>query len=148
MSANLAQCTAPARTIPDSASILIRAQAFVDRKYTTRADARQQEMGLAYVEAERQDLAREIARFVLSEIAALPRDVELLDAADFDGLAIDKQPTGFTASILLGLVEGGGNWSPREFAASPSEAVAKCLKKHAAKVPTVPLAPVLAPPPY
>jgi hypothetical protein len=44
--------------------LLNRAQAFVDRKYVARSDARQKEMGLAYIEAERQDLAREIARFV------------------------------------------------------------------------------------
>jgi NAD(P)-dependent dehydrogenase (short-subunit alcohol dehydrogenase family) len=47
--------------------MLTRAQAFVDRKYVMRADERQKEMGLAYVEAERQDLAREIARFCESE---------------------------------------------------------------------------------
>lgn len=44
--------------------ILAKAQAFVDRKYVARADERQKSMGLAYVEAERQDLAREITRFV------------------------------------------------------------------------------------
>lgn len=48
--------------------LLDRAQAFVDRKYVARADERQKAMGLAYVEAERVDLAREIARFVVSEI--------------------------------------------------------------------------------
>lgn len=66
---------------------------------------------------------------------------ELLDAAEFDGLAIDKQPTGYTASI----VTGTSDWSPREFAASPSEAVEKCLRLHG-RVRVV--APVLAPPPY
>lgn len=49
-------------------AILIRAQVFVDRKYVARADARQREMGLAYVEAERTDLAKEIARFAQEEI--------------------------------------------------------------------------------
>ncbi|KRR21677.1 hypothetical protein [Bradyrhizobium retamae] len=44
-------------------ALLIQAQAFVDRKYVARADARQKAMGLAYVTAERQDLAREIVRF-------------------------------------------------------------------------------------
>jgi hypothetical protein len=69
----------------------------------------------------------------------------LLDAADFDGLAIDKQPTGFTASILAGT----SDWSDRVFASSASEAIEKCLKKHAAaKVPAAAVAPVLAPPPY
>jgi hypothetical protein len=62
----------------------------------------------------------------------------LLDAAEFDGLAIDKQPTGFTASILAGT----SDWSDRVWASSASEAVEKCLKKHA------PARTVLAPPPY
>ncbi len=48
--------------------ILTRAQAFVDQKYVARADDRQRAMGLAYVEAERCDLAREIARFAAGEI--------------------------------------------------------------------------------
>lgn len=48
--------------------LLTRAQAFVDRKYTARADERQRSMGLAYVEAERQDLAREIARFTQTTV--------------------------------------------------------------------------------
>jgi hypothetical protein len=46
--------------------LLVKAQAFIDRKYVARADDRQKSMGLAYVEAERQDLAREIVRFVRS----------------------------------------------------------------------------------
>lgn len=52
----------------DAFDILARAQAYVDRKYVMRADKRQKEMGLAYIEAERQDLAREIARFCVQEI--------------------------------------------------------------------------------
>lgn len=51
-----------------SVEIMRRAQAFVDRKYVTRADARQKAMGLAYIEAERVDLAKEITRFVISEL--------------------------------------------------------------------------------
>ncbi|MDX3966135.1 MAG: hypothetical protein QHD01_05985 [Bradyrhizobium sp.] len=47
---------------PDPGLLMI-AQAFVDRKYTMEADARQKSMGLAYVTAERTDLAREIAAF-------------------------------------------------------------------------------------
>ncbi|WP_445215924.1 hypothetical protein ACKWRH_26525 [Bradyrhizobium sp. Pa8] len=43
--------------------LLAVAQAFVDRTYTQQADARQKSMGLAYVTAERTDLAREIAAF-------------------------------------------------------------------------------------
>lgn len=50
-------------------SLLTRAQQMVDRKYVARADERQKSMGLAYVEAERQDLAREIVRFVEPYIA-------------------------------------------------------------------------------
>lgn len=51
-----------------AADILLRAQAYVDRKYVARADARQKAMGLAYVEAERVDLAREFARFAIDEL--------------------------------------------------------------------------------
>ena len=49
-------------------SLLKRAQAYVDRVYTSRADTRQMEMGLSYVTAERVDLAREFARFAEAEI--------------------------------------------------------------------------------
>ena len=48
--------------------ILGRAQAFVDRKYTVHSDERQKAMGLAYVTAERVDLARELANFAMSEV--------------------------------------------------------------------------------
>lgn len=54
------------RSNPGAETMVALAQAFVDRKYVARADARQKEMGLAYIEAERQDLAREIVRFVES----------------------------------------------------------------------------------
>lgn len=54
--------------------ILARAQALVDRKYVARADERQRDMGLAYVEAERQDLAREIASFAEDERTKLVAD--------------------------------------------------------------------------
>ena len=43
--------------------LLALAQAFVDRTYVQQADARQKSRGLAYVTAERTDLAREIAAF-------------------------------------------------------------------------------------
>lgn len=49
-------------------ALTARAQAFLDRKYVTRSDARQKAMGLGYIEAERQDLAREVARFCESEV--------------------------------------------------------------------------------
>lgn len=52
----------------NTTDILCRAQALVDRKYVARADDRQKAAGLAYVEAERVDLAREIARFAADEI--------------------------------------------------------------------------------
>jgi hypothetical protein len=55
----------------ESEVLLAKAQAFVDRKYVARADDRQRSMGLAYVEAERQDLAREIVRFVQNTRASL-----------------------------------------------------------------------------
>lgn len=48
-------------------TLLTRAQAFLDRKYVARADERQKSMGLAYVEAERQDLAREMVNFIKQE---------------------------------------------------------------------------------
>jgi hypothetical protein len=47
--------------------LLTRVQAFLDRKYVIQADARQRAMGLGYIEAERQDLAREITRFIEME---------------------------------------------------------------------------------
>lgn len=72
--------------------LLMIAQAFVDRKYTMQADARQKSMGLAYVTAERTDLAREIAAFTESqqnkriaeleaEIAAKDRRINALRSA-------------------------------------------------------------------
>lgn len=64
----------------------------------------------------------------------------LLDAAEFDGLAIDKQPTGYTASI----VTGTSDWSDRVWAPTPSEAVEKCLRLHGRVRVVAPL----APPPY
>lgn len=51
--------------------MLARAQYFVDCKYVARADDRQKSMGLAYVEAERQDLAREMVNFAMSYVAPL-----------------------------------------------------------------------------
>lgn len=51
--------------------LLALAQAFVDCTYVQQADARQKSMGLAYVTAERTDLAREIARFTAQQTAAL-----------------------------------------------------------------------------
>jgi hypothetical protein len=50
--------------------LLMQAQVFVDRKYVARADERQKAMGLAYVEAERQDLAKEIASFTDAAVHA------------------------------------------------------------------------------
>jgi hypothetical protein len=52
----------------DDTTLIERAQAYVDRKYVARADDRQRSMGLAYVEAEREDLAREFAKFAADEI--------------------------------------------------------------------------------
>jgi hypothetical protein len=52
-------------------ALLAQAQNFVDRKYVARADARQKSMGLAYMTAERTDLAREIANFAASIAADL-----------------------------------------------------------------------------
>lgn len=140
-----------ARTdLPTHEALLTRAQAFVDRKYVTRSDDRQKEMGLAYVEAERQDLAREIVRFVLAEIAALPRKMDLLDAALIEGLAVDKQPTGYTASIFLGLDGAVGKWTDRVFASTASEAIEKALVALGPRqeVQEAPAPVVLAPPPY
>lgn len=55
----------------DHDQMLARAQYFVDCKYVARADERQKSMGLAYVEAERQDLAREMVNFAMSYVAPL-----------------------------------------------------------------------------
>lgn len=58
--------------------LLALAQDFVDRKYVARADERQKSMGLAYVEAERADLAREMANFAriaATRAPALDREV-------------------------------------------------------------------------
>lgn len=55
----------------DKEALLAKAQYFVDCKYVARADERQKSMGLSYVEAERQDLAREIVNFTMSAIDAL-----------------------------------------------------------------------------
>lgn len=63
---------------------------------------------------------------------------DALDAAQIEGLALDKQPTGWVAS--LSLPPGHGNWSPLEFATTPSDAIRKALRLHG----PVPL----APPPY
>ncbi len=57
---------------PTREHILVMAQALVDRKYVARADERQKAMGLAYVEAERQDLAKTLASFaesILDEVS-------------------------------------------------------------------------------
>lgn len=54
---------------------LALAQAFVDRTYVQQSDTPQKSMGLAYVTAERTDLAREIATF--SERAQNARIAEL-----------------------------------------------------------------------
>jgi len=46
------------------------ADAFISRKYTAHADARQRAMGLSYVTAEKQDLVSEVA-VVLRQAHAL-----------------------------------------------------------------------------
>lgn len=48
----------------DDAQLLTEVKTWLRRKYVTRADARQREMGLSYVTAETKDLAKEIARFI------------------------------------------------------------------------------------
>lgn len=59
----------------DREALLAKAQHFVDCKYVARADARQKSMGLAYVEVERRDLAREIVNFTISAFSALTSQV-------------------------------------------------------------------------
>jgi len=66
-------------------ALLAQAQAFVDRKYVARADERQKSMGLAYVEVERQDLAREIVRFAAGLVAG----------TEAPALGAEKHPPGF-----------------------------------------------------
>lgn len=73
----------------------------------------------------------------------------MLDSFAPEGLAVDKQPTGYTASIFYGI----GDWSPRVFAGTASEAIEKVLKLHGRPIPICQPsrsdAPVsLAPPPY
>ncbi|MGO3930828.1 hypothetical protein [Rhodopseudomonas pseudopalustris] len=102
--------------------LLASAQAFVDRKYTTRADARQREMGLAYVEAERQDLAREIASFAqqngiedkLNQLAADGR---------LHGFTLWKCPDHWQANMQTGASAG---WRCMR-GATPGEAIRKVL---------------------
>ena len=69
----------------DHHAILVRAQAYVDRKYVQQADARQKRMGLAYVTAERTDLAKEIARFTIAEIERLHQPVGKKEPSDSSG---------------------------------------------------------------
>lgn len=40
---------------------------FLERKYVQRADARQREMGLQYMEAETHDLAKELAKLIKAQ---------------------------------------------------------------------------------
>jgi hypothetical protein len=47
---------------------LDRARAYLSRKYIARADARQASMGLSYIEAEKEDLAREMTKFAAGEV--------------------------------------------------------------------------------
>lgn len=63
------------------------------------------------------------------------------------GIMITNVHTGFNASVRF----EGGEQSPYEFAATPSEAVAKAMRLHAPSLPTPSKseAPVpLCPPPY
>lgn len=80
---------------------------------------------------------------------------QLLDSFVPEGLAVDKQPTGYTASVFYGMEGAEGQWSPRVFAGTASEAIAKALKLHGVR-PVVSLAPPsrsdasvpISPPPY
>lgn len=49
----------------DRNALLSMMQVFIDLKYVARADDRQKAMGLAYIEAEREDLVKEITDFFL-----------------------------------------------------------------------------------
>lgn len=55
---------------------------FLDHKYVAKADTRQQSMGLSYIEAERQDLAKEVTNFIRKYVtrAIEARIAELVDA--------------------------------------------------------------------
>lgn len=75
----------------------------------------------------------------------MPDLSDLLDAANIEGLALDRQPTGWVAS--LSFPPGYGNWSPLEFATTASEAIAKALRLHA-PAPQGPVASIVPPPPY
>lgn len=74
----------------------------------------------------------------------------LLDATQVEGLALDKQPNGYTACVFLGLDGAVGKWTERVWASSASEAIEKALEGMPVR-PVVEVAPapvVLAPPPY
>lgn len=75
--------------------ILKKAQAFVDRKYVARADERQKSMGLAYIEAERQDLAREIAGFADGLFAWQPIETAPKDGTEVIGIYYRPAEDGF-----------------------------------------------------
>lgn len=62
---------------------------------------------------------------------------ETIDGTPFVGLAVTFVHTGYNASVDF----GAGNWSPHEFAMTASEAILKCIAKHAPP-------PALPPPPY
>lgn len=73
----------------------------------------------------------------------------LLDSTPIEGLAVDKQPTGYTASIFLGLDGAVGKWTDRVFASTASEAIEKALVALGPHQEVPAPAPViLAPPPY
>jgi len=55
---------------PDREAAQAAVQAFLDRKYTLHATPRQQEMGIAYITAEHQDLAREVTRLFMQMLGA------------------------------------------------------------------------------
>lgn len=88
---------AQASTMTDD-EMQAQAQIYLDRMYIARADARQKSMGLAYIEAERQDLARTLvkfARFVASQLSStqsLPPDWKQ-DQAETSRLPPKRQPS-------------------------------------------------------
>jgi hypothetical protein len=64
---------------------------------------------------------------------------EIIDETPFVGLAVTFVHTGYNASIEF----EDSHWSPHEFGSTASEAILKCIAKHAPAAP-----PLLAPPPY
>jgi hypothetical protein len=97
----IAALRASALPMTETKELLAKAQDFIDCRYAARSDERQKAMGLAYIEAERQDLAREIVSFTQIAIhashekvrkpGALERSDSIVDRLRFDAARCEIQ---------------------------------------------------------